>query len=76
MRQSGQAVDGDDWDAQPGFVAVARRLRIRTEIIFFRRKVGVWLGKGARACGKRSVFATPEKKRYIDFGAWVGYYVG
>ena len=57
------------------FVAVARRLRIRTEIIFFRRKEGVGLGKGARACGKRGVFATPEKKRYIDFGAWVGYYV-
>ena len=57
------------------FVAVARRLRISAQIIFFQRKVGVGLGKGARACGKRSVFATREKKRYIDFGAWVGYYV-
>ena len=58
------------------FVAVARQLRISAQIIFFQRKVGVGLGKGARACGKRSVFATPEKKRNIDFGAVVGYYVG
>ena len=58
------------------FVAVARQLRISAQIVFFQRKVGVGLGKGARACGKRSVFATLEKKRYIDFGAWVGYYVG
>ena len=76
MRQSGQAVDGDDWDAPPVFVAVARRLRISAQIIFFQRKVGVGLGKGARACGKSCHFATREKKRYIDFGAWVGYYVG
>ena len=76
MRQSGLAVDGDDWDAPPVFVAVARQLRIRTEIIFFRSKGGVGLGKGARACGKRSVSDTREKKRYIDFGLWVGYYVG
>ena len=76
MRQSGQAVDGDDWDAPPVFVAVARQLRISAQIIFFRRREGVGLGKGARACGKRSVFATLEKKRYIDFGEWVGYYVG
>ena len=75
MRQSGLAVDGADWDAPPVFVAVARRLRIRTEIIFFRRKVGVGLGQGARACGKSCHFATREKKRYIDCGAWVGYYV-
>ena len=75
MRQSGQAVDGDDWDAPPVFVAVARRLRISAQIIFFQRKVGVGLGKGARACGKRSVFATREKKRNIDFGELVGYYV-
>ena len=75
MRQSGQSVERDDRGAPPVFVAVARQLRIRTEIIFFQRKVGVGLGKGARACGKRSVFATPEKKRYIDFGLWVGYYV-
>ena len=33
----------------PVFVAVARRLRVRAEIIFFQRKVGVGLGKGARA---------------------------
>ena len=58
------------------FVAVARRLRISAQIIFFQRKVGVGLGKGARACGKRSVSDTLEKKRYIDFGLWVGYYVG
>ena len=45
------------------------------KLFFFQRKEGVGLGKGARACGKRSVFATPEKKRYIDFGAVVGYYV-
>ena len=57
------------------FHNVARQLRISAQIIFFQRKVGVGLGKGARACGKRSVFATPEKKRYIDFGAVVGYYV-
>ena len=75
MRQSGQAVDGDDWDAPPVFVAVARRLRISAQIIVFQRLAGASLGKGARACGKRSVFATLEKKRYIDFGAWVGYYV-
>ena len=57
------------------FVAVAQRLRIRTEIIFFQRKVGVGLGKGARACGKSYHFDIREKKRDIDFGAWVGYYV-
>lgn len=57
------------------FVAVARQLSISAQIIFFQRKEGVGLGKGARACGKRSVFATPEKKRNIDFGEWVGYYV-
>ena len=51
MRQSGQAVDGDDGDAPPVFVAVARQLRIRTEIIFFQRREGVRSGKGARACG-------------------------
>ena len=63
-------------DAPPVFVAVARRLRISAQIIFFQRKVGVGLGKGARACGKSYHFDTREKKRYIDFGAWVGYYVG
>ena len=62
MRHSGQAVDGDDCDAPPVFVAVARQLRIRTEIIFFRRKVGVGLGKGALACGKSYHFDTREKK--------------
>ena len=46
------------------------------KLFFSSAKRGVGLGKGARACGKRSVFATPEKKRYIDFGEWVGYYVG
>ena len=51
------------------FNRVARQLRVSAKIIFFRREEGVGLGKGARACGKRSVFATPEKKRYIDFGA-------
>ena len=51
MRKSGQAVDGDDGDAPPVFVAVARRLRISAQIIFFQRKVGVRSGKGARACG-------------------------
>ena len=76
MRQSGQAVDGDDWDAPPVFVAVARRLRISAQIIFFQRREGVRSGKGARACGKSYHFDTLEKKRYIDFGAWVGYYVG
>lgn len=45
------------------------------KIIFFRREEGVGLGKGARACGKSCHFATPEKKRYIDFGVVVGYYV-
>ena len=51
MRQSGQAVDGDEVDVPPVFVAVARRLRISAQIIFFQRKGGVGLGKGARACG-------------------------
>ena len=51
MRQSGLAVDGDDWDAPPVFVAVARQLRISAQIIFFQRRDGVGLGKGARACG-------------------------
>ena len=72
MRQSGQAVDGDDWDAPPVFVAVARQLRISAQIIFFQRREGVGLGKGARACGKSYHFDTREKKRNIDFGAWVG----
>ena len=35
----------------PVFVVVARRLRISAQIIFFRRNVGVGLGKGERACG-------------------------
>ena len=70
MRQSGQAVDGDDVDEldeasaltiaacvrgrrelSPPLNRVARQSRIRTEIIFFQRKEGVGLGKGARACG-------------------------
>ena len=75
MRQSGRAVDGDEVDAPPVFVAVARQLRISAQIIFFQRKEGVRSGKGARACGKSCHFATLEKKRNIDFGAWVGYYV-
>ena len=33
----------------PVFVVVARQLRISAQIIFFQRKVGVGLGKGARA---------------------------
>ena len=51
IRQSGLAVDGDDWDAPPVFVAVARQLRISAQIIFFQRKEGVRSRKGARACG-------------------------
>ena len=62
-------------DTPPVFVAVARQLRISAQIIFFQRREGVGLGKGARACGKSCHFATREKKRYIDFWAWVGYYV-
>ena len=46
MRQSGQAVDGDDWDAPPVFVAVARQLRISAQIIFFQRKEGGAARKG------------------------------
>lgn len=68
-------VECDEVDAPPVFLAVARQLRISAQIIFFQRNEGVGLGKGARACGKRSVFATPEKKRYIDFGRCVGYYL-
>ena len=45
------------------------------KLFFFQRKEGVGLGKGARACGKSCHFECLEKKRYIDFGAWVGYYV-
>ena len=56
------------WPSRVG-CASARKL------FFFQRKEGVRSGKGARACGKRSVFATLEKKRDIDFGEWVGYYV-
>ena len=59
----------------PVFVVVARQLRISAQIIFFQSKEGVGLGKGARACGKSYHFDTREKKRYIDFGAWVGYYL-
>ena len=62
-------------DTQPVFVAVARQLRISAQIIFFQRKEGVGLGKGGAGGGQSCHFATPEKKRYIDFGAWVGYYV-
>ena len=62
-------------ELSPPLNSVARRLRISAQIIFFQRKVGVGLGKGARACGKSYHFDTREKKRYIDFGAWVGYYV-
>ena len=63
IRQSGLAVDGDDWDAPPVFVAVARQLRISAQIIFFQRKGGVGLGKGARACGKSCHFECLEKKQ-------------
>ena len=52
-------------DTPPVFVAVARRLRIRTEIIFFQRRVGVGLGKGARACGKSCHFECLEKKQVV-----------
>ena len=45
------------------------------KLFFFQRKEGVRSGKGARACGKSCHFDTPEKKRDIDFGACVGYYV-
>ena len=38
-------------DTPPVFVVVARQLRISAQIIFFQRKVGLGLGKGARACG-------------------------
>ena len=38
-------------ELSPPLNRVARQLRIRTEIIFFQRNVGVGLGKGARACG-------------------------
>ena len=76
MRHGWQAVDGDDGDAPPVFVPVSRQLRISAQIIFFQRKEGVRSGKGARACGKRSVSDNKKKKRYIDFGRWVGYYVG
>ena len=62
-------------DAPPVFVAVARRWRISAQIIFFQRKEGGGLGKGARACGKSYHFDTLDKKRHIDFGAWLGYYV-
>ena len=61
---SGQAVERDEASSRtiaagvrgrrelsPPLNRVARRLRIRTQIIFFQRKVGVGLGKGARACG-------------------------
>ena len=68
-------VDGDEVDAPLVFAAVARQLPISAQIIFLQRKVGVGLGKGARACGKSYHFDTPEKKRHIDFWAWVGYYV-
>ena len=63
-------------ELSPPLNRIARQLRISAQIIFFQRKVGVRSGKGRGLDGKRSVFATPEKKRYIDFGAWVGYYVG
>ena len=36
-------------DEPPVFVAVARRLSISAQIVFFQRKEGVGLGKGARA---------------------------
>ena len=47
----------------PVFVAVARRLRISAQIIFFQRREGVGLGKGARACGKSCHFECLEKKQ-------------
>lgn len=45
------------------FHNVARQLRISAKIIFFQRKVGVGLGKGARACGKSCHFECMEKKQ-------------
>ena len=71
VRQS-KAMNGD---TPPVFAVVALSCASARKLFFFLRMVGVGLGKGARACGKRSIFATPEKKRHIDFGAWVGYYV-
>ena len=38
-------------ELSPPLNRVARQLRISAQIIFFQRKVGVGLGKGARACG-------------------------
>ena len=63
-------------ELSPPINRVAHGLRISAQIIFFQGREGGGLGKGARACGKSYHFDTPEKKRYIDFGAWVGYYVG
>ena len=62
-------------ELSPPLNRVARQLRISAQIIFFQRNVGVGLGKGARACGKSYHFDTLEKKRYIDFGECLGYYV-
>ena len=38
-------------ELSPPLNRVARQWRIRAQIIFFQRKEGVGLGKGARACG-------------------------
>ena len=59
----------------PVFVVVARRLRISAQIIFFPAQGGGGARKGGAGLRNRSVFATLEKKRNIDFGALVGYYV-
>ena len=76
MRQSGLAVDGDDGDAPPVFVAVAPQLRISAQIIFFPAQGGGGARKGGAGLRYSCHFDTREKKRYIDFGLWVGYYVG
>ena len=46
IRQGWQAVDGDDGDAPPVFVAVARQLRIIAQIIFFPAQGGGAVRKG------------------------------
>ena len=78
-----KTVERDEWgaaclmaSAPKNFTTSRVGCASERKLFFFQRKEGVGLGKGARACGKSGHFATREKKRYIDFGAWVGYYVG
>ena len=65
MRQSGQAVDGDDWDAPPVFGPVAGGLRIGAQIIFFSSARRGWGSERGRGLAVRAVILLLGRKNGI-----------